>query len=90
MKQLTLSLKIEGNFNEVDGWAKTIIIGKKKIVVQCIACLLPDAATFQLYQNQKETCNKHSSNLEMKKTEMNFTKILGFITGKIVNLASLK
>ena len=81
--------ELEDNIDDVQNWmAHPRIINKKnKNIVECIFQVQAKATAYQLYQNQKELCQKLSMTITSKSTKMEYVQRIGFLTGPNVHLA---
>ena len=65
-----------------------IINKKKKDIVECVFQVKSSSKAYQLYQNQKDLCDKLSMKVSSKNTDMFYVQRIGFLTGPNVKLSS--
>jgi len=76
--------------DNVKDWGRDprIIAKKQLMTVDLCLELQTEKTTFQLFQSQKEACEKFCIKLETKKTDMEYTKRIGFVSSVYVQEAS--
>ena len=59
-------------------------------MAETITMVKSEASAFQLYQNQKEYCEKYNIKLSSKNTILEYTQRIGYLSDTYVKLASPK
>jgi len=81
---------MKNKFEKVEQWAiaPKIVKKKKHVAVEMILELQSKESVFNLYQNQKEYCEKHKIRLSARNTRLEYTKRVGFLIGPCLKFAS--
>ena len=84
--------RIISEFNDVNKWARTprIIITKKHTKVEIMLEVKTSLTAYELYQREREYCDKINVRIGSKNTCMEYTKKIGFLVGAYVKIASPK
>ena len=62
------NLLMHYDYKDLNSWAieSRIAHKKKKIIIKCVVQVKTESITFQMYQNQKEICDKYQLKLSSK------------------------
>ena len=82
---------INKEYNVLDAWALELKIVKKKKYVkgETIVQVKTKVSAHILYMNQKEYCDSNNIHVMLKRTGLEYTKKIRFLSGTYVKLASL-
>jgi len=77
-------------FEDVEVWTipPRIIKKKKSMLAEMMVLVKTENTAYNLYEDQKEFCDKYLIKVATKRTTMEYVKKIGYLTGTYVKLAS--
>ena len=77
-------------FEDVEAWTIPLRIIKKKqsMLAEMMVLVKTENTAYNLYEDQKEFCDKYLIKVATKRTTMEYVKKIGYLTGTYVKLAS--
>jgi len=81
---------IKSEFEDVEAWTipPRIIKKKQSVLAEMMVFVKSNNTAYNLYQDQKEFCDKYLIKISTKRTMMEYANKIGYLTGTYVKLAS--